>query len=81
MLGFLHKGLWDHKLLSRIQKHDQHPFEGLSFDVLYHRLNAISNVAYAGSHGIRAGCCEIHNLLLPICEKAEAHLELDFGTF
>jgi len=81
MLGFLQKGLWDHELLSRIEKHDQHPFEGLSFDVLYHRLNAISNVAYAGSYGIRAGCCEIHNHLLAICEKAEAHLKFDSCTF
>ena len=89
MLGFLQKGLWDHELLSRIEKHDQHPFEGLSFHVLYQKLSGISNVVYAQSYGmragmqadLRAGCHEIRTHLLAICEDAEAHLELDFGTF
>ena len=78
MLGFLQKGLWDHKLLSRIEKHDQYPFEGLSFDVLSQKLSQIRNVA---RNGIRAGCCGIRHHLLAICEKAEAHLEFDSCTF
>ena len=89
MLGFLQRGLWETKLLSRIEKHDQHPFEGLSFHVLYQKLSGISNVVYAQSYGVRAGmqadlragCHEIRTHLLAICEDAEAHLELDFGTF
>ncbi|KAI4641163.1 hypothetical protein J4E93_008041 [Alternaria ventricosa] len=83
MLGFLQKSLWDHKLLSRIEKHDQHPFEELSFEVLYQKLSGINHFTYSQSHGtmMRAGCCEIHNHLLAICEKAEAHLELDLGRF
>jgi len=80
MLGFLQRSLWDTKLLSHIEKHDQHPFEGLSFDVIYRGIN---NVVYDQSYGIiiQAGCCQIRDLLYPICEKAEAHFELDFSTF
>ena len=74
MLGFLQRGLWTNQLLDRIQKHDQRPFEGIAFDILHCQLALMDNLD-------EAGCCDLQNLLGPICVKAEACLKFSSAEY